>query len=60
MKIDFDNTPMFPAPGKTPKEDTSAVMKFYKLAKSFPREALAEAKDVAALANGARRGPTSS
>ena len=46
VKIDFDNTPMFPAPGKTPKEDTSAVMKFYKLPKAFPPSVLAEARRI--------------
>ena len=35
---------MFPPPGKTPKEDTAAVMKFYKLPKAFPPAVLAEAK----------------
>ena len=33
---------MFPPPGKTPKEDTAAVMKFYKLPKAFPPAVLAE------------------
>ena len=35
---------MFPPPGRTPREDTAAVMKFYKLPKTFPREALEEAR----------------
>ena len=48
---------LFPPPGKTPRDDTAAVMKFYKLAKAFPREVLAEAKGVAARAKGAARGP---
>ena len=39
----------FPPPGKTPKEDTAAVMRFYKLPKAFPASVLAEAKDVARL-----------
>ena len=34
----------FPQPGKTPREDTAAVMKFYKLPKGFSAEALAEAE----------------
>ena len=37
---------MFPPPGRTPREDTAAVMKFYKLPKAFPPEVLAEAKRV--------------
>ena len=37
---------MFPPPGKTPREDTAAVMKFYKLPKAFPPQAIAEAKGV--------------
>ncbi len=37
---------MFPAPGKTPKEDTSAVMKFYKLPKAFPPSVLAAARKI--------------
>ena len=35
---------LFPEPGKTPREDTAAVMKFYSLPKSFPPAALAEAR----------------
>ena len=38
--------PQFPEPGKTPREDTSAVMRFYKLPKGFPKGALAEAKRI--------------
>ena len=38
--------PLFPPPGKTPREDTAAVMKFFKLPKDFPREALEEAASV--------------
>ena len=38
---------LFPAPGKTAREDTAAVMKFYKLPKAFPPAALAEARAVA-------------
>ena len=43
MKQDFER-PLFPPPGKTPREDTAAVMKFYKLPKAFPPAVLAEAK----------------
>ncbi len=39
--------PRFPKPGKTPQEDTAAVMKFYKLPKAFPSAVLDEAKRVA-------------
>ena len=39
---------LFPPPGKTPKEDTSAVMKFYKLPKAFPPAVLAEARRISA------------
>lgn len=39
-----DNEILFPPPGKTAKEDTEAVMKFYHLPKSFPPAVLAEAK----------------
>ena len=38
--------PRFPQPGRTPAEDTAAVMKFYKLPTSFPREVLEEAEKV--------------
>ena len=48
---------MFPEPGKTPREDTAAVMKFYKLPKAFPRAVLDEAKRIedAGLASEAGR-----
>ncbi len=47
-KETFNNdAPRFPEPGKTPREDTAAVMKFYKLPKAFPPAVLAEAKKVA-------------
>ncbi|MBR3221370.1 MAG: VacB/RNase II family 3'-5' exoribonuclease [Kiritimatiellae bacterium] len=36
----------FPPPGKTPREDTAAVMKFYKLPKAFPKPVLDEAASV--------------
>lgn len=39
-----DNEVTFPPPGKTPLEDTDAVMKFYRLPKAFPKTVLAEAK----------------
>lgn len=42
--IDTALQPRFPPPGKTAAEDTAAVMKFYKLPQSFPREVLEEAK----------------
>lgn len=45
----LDNQPLFPPPGKTPREDTAAVMKFYKLPKAFPREVLEEAAKVSGL-----------
>lgn len=35
---------LFPEPGKTPREDTAAVMKFYGLKGAFPPAAAAEAK----------------
>ena len=34
---------MFPPPGKTPREDTAAVMKFYKLPDAFPSQVRREA-----------------
>ena len=46
MKLDRGEF-LFPAPGKTAREDTAAVMKFYKLPKAFPPAALAEARAVA-------------
>ena len=45
MKGSFDQ-PLFPPPGRTPREDTAAVMKFYKLPRSFSREVLAEAQSI--------------
>ena len=38
----------FPPPGKTPREDTAAVMKFYDLPKAFPPKVLAEARKIPA------------
>ena len=54
----WDNGPLFPPPGKTPREDTAAVMKFYKLPRSFPREVLEQAarvKDLSIETDGAKR-----
>ena len=48
MKESFFEQPLFPQPGKTPREDTAAVMKFYKLPKSFPPEVLREARRISA------------
>ena len=48
VKNDFDQ-PLFPPPGKTPREDTAAVMKFYTLPKAFPSEVLREAAEVSTL-----------
>ena len=39
--------PKFPPPGRTAKEDTAAVMKFYRLPKSFPAPVVAEARRLA-------------
>ena len=50
MKNDYDQ-PLFPPPGKTPREDTAAVMKFYKLPKAFPPEVLREAAEVSKPSN---------
>ena len=44
--LSSDNQPLFPPPGKTPREDTAAVMKFYKLPKAFPPEVLREAAEL--------------
>ena len=49
-----DKAPLFPPPGRTPREDTAAVMKFYKLPKAFPKAVLAEADRVAKLPPGKR------
>ena len=45
MERDFDK-PQFPPPGKSPKEDFAAVMKFYRLPRSFPPAVLAEARKI--------------
>ena len=37
---------VFPPPGKTPREDTAAVMKYYKLQANFPAAVMKEAKAV--------------
>ena len=50
MRENFEQ-PMFPPPGRTPREDTAAVMKFYKLPRSFPREVLEEASSVSRLSS---------
>ena len=42
----IDGQILFPQPGKTPREDTAAVMKFYKLPRAFPAEVLAEARRI--------------
>ena len=52
MKQDF-NEIRFPPPGRTPAEDTAAVMRFYKLPQAFPPAVLAEARAVSRLADGA-------
>ena len=44
MKPRFEEKTLFPPPGKTPRDDTASVMKFYDLPKAFPPEVLAEAK----------------
>ena len=46
MKNDYFEQPLFPPPGRTAREDTAAVMKFYKLPKAFPREVLEEARRI--------------
>ena len=48
---DFPEQPLFPQPGKTPREDTAAVMKFYKLPRSFPREVLEESSRISRSAD---------
>jgi ribonuclease R len=45
MKIDNGQV-KFPPPGRNPREDTSAVVKFYKLSTDFPQEVRDEAKRV--------------
>ena len=45
MKAAFDEH-SFPEPGRTPREDTTAVMKFYKLPSRFPKAVLDEAAKV--------------
>jgi len=47
MKSEMQET-MFPPPGKTPQEDTAAVMKFYKLPKGFSEKVVREARQAAA------------
>ena len=47
MKMNEEHEIRFPKPGKTPREDTAAVMKFYRLPAAFPPAVLDEAKEVA-------------
>lgn len=47
MNINDIGEVRFPPPGKTPREDSAAVMKFYKLPKAFPKAVIEEAKEVA-------------
>ncbi len=47
QKEDF-NEVLFPPPGRTPREDTAAVMKFYKMPKAFPPAVLKEARAASA------------
>lgn len=42
-----DFRPQFPPPGKTAREDTASVMKFFKLPAAFPKPVLEEARRVA-------------
>ena len=49
--LDDRLAPSFPPPGKTPREDTAAVMSFYKLPAAFPKEVLADAARVVRLAD---------
>ena len=46
-----DGRVKFPPPGRTPREDTAAVMKFYGLEGEFPPDVLAEAKLAGERAN---------
>ncbi|MGN0854543.1 MAG: ribonuclease R family protein [Kiritimatiellia bacterium] len=46
--------PLFPRPGKTPREDTAAVMRFYELPKGFPKAVRAEARRAALALNDIR------
>ena len=50
---DFER-PLFPRPGKTPREDTAAVMRFYELPKGFSKAVLADARRAAATLNDVR------
>lgn len=47
MALDEIGESRFPPPGRTPREDTAAVMKFYRLPKAFPPAALDEARRIA-------------
>ncbi|MBO7687951.1 MAG: RNB domain-containing ribonuclease, partial [Kiritimatiellae bacterium] len=50
---DFEQ-PQFPRPGKTPREDTAAVMRFYGLPKGFSKAVLVDARRAAATLNDVR------
>ena len=52
VKGDY-NEILFPPPGKTAKDDTDAVMKFYKLPKAFPPAVLKETRELARGGGGA-------
>ena len=52
MKMEFqkkEDRQTLPEPGRTPREDTAAVMKFYKMPKSFPRRVLEEAESIVGI-----------
>ena len=55
MKDRTAEKPSFPPPGKTPREDTASVMKFYGLPRSFPAEVLAEARRIPKTADAGGR-----
>lgn len=46
MAFDDIGEVRFPPPGKTPREDSAAVMKFYRLPSAFPKAVLEEARSV--------------
>ena len=41
--LSSDDRPLFPPPGRTAREDTAAVMKFYRLPRAFPKAVEEEA-----------------
>ncbi len=49
MKKPIPDEVKFPEPGRTPQEDTAAVVKFYKLREKFPAAVLEEARNLAEL-----------